>query len=109
MVRSVLAAGDETAGVDPAVGHASRDRGADLSELEIELRSLQGGLGRLESRIGGALLLHALIVGGARDRGASDELLCPRKLKIGEFDLRAGARQAAPPLRRRRLDTAWGR
>ncbi len=52
-------------GVDPAVGHTSGDRSFDLSEFEIELRTSQSGLGRLERGIGGTLLLRTLIVGGA--------------------------------------------
>ncbi|MND96309.1 hypothetical protein D3C80_885950 [compost metagenome] len=78
-------AADQVARIDPAVGHAARDRGGDPGELDVQLTGADGGVGRGHSGLGG---LHGAALGV--DLGLGHGLGGQQALRAGQFRLGQG-------------------
>ena len=91
------------------VADASRDRRAQLGELEIERGLAHGRLLRRDGGLGHALGLRALIEGLLRDGAAAHEALPAREIGLGKGEVGAGLREVGLGLRQATPRTAGGR
>jgi len=82
----VRTSADQVARIDPAVGHAARDRGGDAGELHVQLTGADGGVGGGHGGLGGldgaALGVDLSLGHGLRGQQA-----------LGASQFRAGQRQ----------------
>ena len=89
--RAGLPAGDQIAGIDPAVGDAAGDRRAHLGPFQVELRGVQRGLGRQQLRARDVEVGLALVEFAHRRRGGLHQFLGALVVGDVQHDLRLGA------------------
>ena len=86
--RALLAALDQVAGIDLAVGDAAGERRAHLGPFQVELGVAHRRLGRLELGAGDVEVGLALVVLGSGMVRWTDQRLAALDLQLGELDLR---------------------
>ena len=89
---ALLAALDQVAGIDLAVGDAAGQRRAHVGPVEVQLGVALGGLGGLELGLGDRECGLALVVLGVGNVPGLDQGRAALDLQLGDVDLRLHAR-----------------